>query len=320
MRPLLPTRFPHAWLLRALLLAALAGIGPGARAGEGVLEINQTCAVGPGCFPGDGPGLPVTITGRGSYRLTSDLRFNSVLGPPSANCVEISGDDVDLDLNGFAITCSNVLTGAACGGSSAIGILVDGAAARARIRNGAIFGVPGHGIRAINSIGLEVVDVRITETGAFGINGSIRSRVHGCTVTDTGNGGILAGVASVVTDNVVQGAGGGGIQAGEGSVVRGNVARNNAEFGFQVNGDSLVEGNTSSLNQVGFQLSDSASAGGLPRGNTATRNTGLGFSLGSQWLFTGNVAQANNRGSLAPQTAGGIEGPGNACGATLGCP
>jgi len=36
-----------------------------ARASDGVLEINQTCAIQTGCFAGDTAGFPVTIS-RGS--------------------------------------------------------------------------------------------------------------------------------------------------------------------------------------------------------------------------------------------------------------
>ena len=45
-------------------------------AGEGVLEINQACAVNTGCFPGDTALFPVIIQGAmapGSYILTSNL-------------------------------------------------------------------------------------------------------------------------------------------------------------------------------------------------------------------------------------------------------
>jgi hypothetical protein len=44
-----------------------------ALASDGVLEINQTCAVETGCLAGDSPGFPVTISTAGSYRLTGSL-------------------------------------------------------------------------------------------------------------------------------------------------------------------------------------------------------------------------------------------------------
>ena len=52
-------------LLSGLLLATSSW------AGDGVLEINQACAVETGCMPGDTAGFPVAILTSGSYRLTS---------------------------------------------------------------------------------------------------------------------------------------------------------------------------------------------------------------------------------------------------------
>ena len=44
-----------------LLVAVMLWLAPAAGAVDGVLEINQACAVHTGCFSGDDPGLPVTI-------------------------------------------------------------------------------------------------------------------------------------------------------------------------------------------------------------------------------------------------------------------
>ena len=66
--------------LIALLLLALAGP---ALAVDGVVEINQTCAVQTGCFSGDTAGYPVTITQPGSYRLTSNLASSCCSGTSS---------------------------------------------------------------------------------------------------------------------------------------------------------------------------------------------------------------------------------------------
>ena len=44
-----------------ITLLALALMASPALAVDGVLEINQTCAVLTGCFAGDIPGFPVTI-------------------------------------------------------------------------------------------------------------------------------------------------------------------------------------------------------------------------------------------------------------------
>lgn len=55
------------------LLTLIVTFATPAFAVDGVLEINQTCAVQTGCFSGDTPGFPVTINATGSYRLTSNL-------------------------------------------------------------------------------------------------------------------------------------------------------------------------------------------------------------------------------------------------------
>lgn len=86
-----PLRIPLAC---ALLLGVLSAP---AAAVDGVLEINQTCAVQTGCFAGDAPGFPVTITARGSYRLTSALST-------TGTAVEVTNDLVTLDLNGFYLS------------------------------------------------------------------------------------------------------------------------------------------------------------------------------------------------------------------------
>ncbi|MEZ4352625.1 MAG: hypothetical protein R3F16_03015 [Myxococcota bacterium] len=85
MRLLLP-------LLLALALPAVAAAQP--------LPIDQTCAEVTGCFPGDDPGFPVTITQPGEYVLTSDL-----VGSPSSSWI-IYGPGVafSLDLGGFHVS------------------------------------------------------------------------------------------------------------------------------------------------------------------------------------------------------------------------
>ena len=104
-------------LYTLLLLLALAGP---ALAVDGVLEINQTCAISTGCFPGDSPGFPVSVTQPGSYRLTGNLDL-------SAEGVNVSGIAVSvssatIDLGGFYIagptSCSGSGTSINCSPST----------------------------------------------------------------------------------------------------------------------------------------------------------------------------------------------------------
>lgn len=83
MRLLLP-------LLLALALPAAAVAQP--------LPIDQTCAEVTGCFPGDDPGFPVTITQPGEYVLTSNLVVLRGFAIATG-----SGAGVSIDLAGFMI-------------------------------------------------------------------------------------------------------------------------------------------------------------------------------------------------------------------------
>ncbi len=288
-----------------------------AEATDGVLEINQACAIGPGCFSGDDPGFPVTITIPGSYRLTGNLGISNLAGPPQVNLITIFSDEVSLDLNGFSIRCSNAITGSPCGGGNSAAVSVEGN--QVRIHNGTIYGAPLAGIRGINGENIHLENLIVRDIAGSGINVGIRARISGCTVHNTGGRGISAGFDSIITGNNVRSTGDSGIWVGAYSVVRENVSSGSSQSGFRVNGQSTVISNTASDNRTGFSLT-SSQGGGLARDNTATGNTNFGMSMSSDWVYAGNVIQENNGGNANPQTSGGIEGAGNYCGTTLGCP
>ncbi len=88
-----------------LLLLLLLVLAAPALAVDGVLEINQTCAVQTGCFPGDAAAFPVAITASGSYRLTSNL------SPAAADAIRVGAEDVTIDLNGFRLVGTGCCTG-----------------------------------------------------------------------------------------------------------------------------------------------------------------------------------------------------------------
>jgi hypothetical protein len=82
----------------------LAGM---AQAMDGTKLISQNNALAGNVTPGDAPGFPVTISVRGSYVLSSNLTV------PDANttAIEITVEDVTLDLNGFTIQGPTVCEG-----------------------------------------------------------------------------------------------------------------------------------------------------------------------------------------------------------------
>jgi len=122
----------------ALVLTATAFA---VHAGDGVVEINAAKVAAAG-------GYPFIINQPGSYRLTSDL----VQPTLTTDVIRISVDNVNLDLNGFSITGSNVCsisgtwpeqtmncTGAATGHG---GIVANGNS-NTVIRNGSVSGLGG---------------------------------------------------------------------------------------------------------------------------------------------------------------------------------
>jgi hypothetical protein len=131
--------FDRTILRLALIFACVAAPGF-ASAGDGVLEINQSCAL-VGCFAGDTAGFPVTIAASGSYRLTSNLETTS-------NGVTVSGEGVQLDLGGFTVDGAGRCTGTpvtscAGGGVSTIGILVSGDRSASATASCAVLATPG---------------------------------------------------------------------------------------------------------------------------------------------------------------------------------
>lgn len=216
--------------LAALLLA------PGlARASDGVLEINQACALA-GCFPGDAAGYPVTLANDGSYRLTSSLE------PAGADGIQISTLNVRIDLNGFTIQgpgdCNG--TGGAfvsCSGNAGIGVNADlglGDSVVANVRGGTIRGMTtGIGFFAVSDATLE--DLTIVECSGNGI--SLGSGVaRGLTLKRNGGDGIsIFNLTSeyVVRDSDISINGGDGISAGGGTgLVRDNLVYDNEGYGL----------------------------------------------------------------------------------------
>lgn len=96
--------------MRKAVVVAVLGLitlaaPPVAWAIDGVVLIDQNKALLGGVTPGDTPGFPVTITQPGSYKLASNLT-----SPINVSTIVIASDNVDLDLNGFTVTCT--VTGA----------------------------------------------------------------------------------------------------------------------------------------------------------------------------------------------------------------
>jgi hypothetical protein len=239
------TRTTLAVLGTALGLASNAAV-----AGDGALEINQDCAA-VGCFAGDSPGFPVTISQPGHYRLSSNLAtptsgsINGILIDTTATAATAY---VDLDLNGFEIvgggTCSGNPVTTCAAGSSGRGIEVDAFGQMVRVHNGAVRGF-NIGVLLISAgSGSSIEDLVTSENASAGINPQTASSAtmlldH---VRSVRNG--AAGASSGITGRIL---------------VRDSVFSGNKLQGLSLNAGTTIEDSTFTDNGgVGVQCSTCA--------------------------------------------------------------
>ena len=193
----------------AALAALLGGLWPAvARAGDGVLEINQACAQQrgptagdePGCFSGDTDGFPVTVAERGSYSLSSDLT-----PPADVVGIQIEADDVTIDLNGFGIYGDLTCVPGSCSGSGpSRGIAVPTApltnGRRCTVRNGKVTGINGNAIELRDEAFADAISVSNTFLNGIVLGpNSLATRNR---VTSVGRSGLLLGDGSGYANNV----------------------------------------------------------------------------------------------------------------------
>lgn len=231
---------------RVALAAAFALVAGVAHAGDGRLEINQTCALA-GCFPGDSPGFPVTLGSDKSYVLTSSLQLSSASG------IGISiGARSTLDFQGFSligvITCSGgppvVCSefGASTGIVGAEGVV---------IRNGTVRGTT-YAIRSANGTRVEHMTLELNSND--GIRADLGSEgwiVEGCAIEFNGGIGISLNYSggskgALIRNNKIRANGGAGITLNQGLVLE-NTITENVERGITGNtfgyGSNFLVGN-----------------------------------------------------------------------------
>jgi hypothetical protein len=249
------------WLTAAALSASLC-------AADSVVLIDQKAAMSGKVTAGDAPGFPVTISQPGSYRLDGNLTVPDA----ATTAIEITADNVTLDMNGFSINGPNVCTAnptrCTFSGGGGIGILAVASPgvlspANVRIFNGTVRGMGGHGIRMLGN-GTSVENVRATMNGGPGIvvgDGTIADSY----VELSAQGAAVVGtiVRNTISKNNIF-----GIFVRPGGVATGNVAANNAATGFSINNATAVN-NTAMGNEIGFD----ATCPSTLVNNTAAGNT-----------------------------------------------
>jgi len=209
-------------------------------ASDGQLEINQACAVNTGCFTGDDPGFPVTITTPGSYRLTGSLDLSAE--GVNVSGIAVSAPAVTIDLSGFhiagptscsgsgaSISCSPSSTGV---GSAGVQFTIDATAGV--VENGIVRNMTNFGIFS-QATGLRVQDITALHNGRDGVSGSLGSLVVNSVAIENGQDGIEVNTGSVVDGVTAIGNGSNGINGrGTGSVVTRTSVRNNGMRGFSL--------------------------------------------------------------------------------------
>ena len=207
---------------------------------DGIVLIDQNRALAGNVTPGDGPGFPVTISRSGSYRLSGNLTVSGA----NTTAIQITADEVTIDLNGFSIVGPTI-----CGGSpvscspTGTGIGVDGQSQRnVTVVNGTVRGMGNIGV-AVSSGGY-VAKVHAHSNGSSGIM-AFQSVVTGNTTTVNGHRGIFI----------------------YNSVASGNMVMNNI-IGIEIGCPSTVVGNTVSSNDLNLDIPGSSA--GCALANNAT--------------------------------------------------
>jgi hypothetical protein len=277
-------------LLLFLLLLLTGTVGSTAWAREGRLEINQAC-VSSGCFPGDSAGFPVTVTsttGVTSIVLTGDLEVTD----PSQTAISLVVEHATLDLNGFTIagpvTCTGSGSTRTC--DPGAGVAVISFADRVTVRNGAVTGFGGGGLRL--GRGAHVEDVIAASNGGNGIETGDRATIEGA--KSIGNAGFGIESNGVITDCAVAGNGSNGIRPPSGtfsvpSVVKSCSVTENGGVGINCNGSSctIVDNVVRSNESSGIV----AGAASTVRGNAVYGNGGTGILSNFGALISGNSVQ-----------------------------
>lgn len=259
------------------VLFTLLSIPSGAHAIDGVFEINQVCAAGPGCFPGDSAGFPVQIGSGGSYTLTSNLTAPNQF----TTLISITVAGVSLDLNGFGIRGTNGFDGpgGACsapGGGPGVSASVS--ASDVRVSNGRVTGMGFSGVSLLGA-NSSIDRMIIEQNCGNGIQIGFGSLVANSVVRRNSANGIVADQSSRVSHSIADLNGSSGITSPANSgllTVHGCVATGNGIDGIFVGSSSRVSGS-----YTAFNLDDgiAALANGQVVENVAYANTDRGITV-----------------------------------------
>ena len=252
----------------AVVFSALPAV-----AGDGRIEINQTCAAQTGCMPGDSAGFPVTLGQSGSYLLTSNLTVSVV----NVSAIRVDSPGVSIDLNGFTIGGP-----VECVGGSAIlcsptasagaGVRALGASIEVAVRHGII-----HGFHAGLQLSGECLaeDLIVFSNSTYGIVGG----------------------DCVVRDSIVNMNGGNAIDLDQNSEIVGVVATQNGVGIRGRSGTTLIAENLVWSN-ISTNLAIRCNNGCSVMRNMVMDNSGDGIQTGDANLIKENLIAGNGNRAI----------------------
>jgi len=194
-----------------------------------------------------------TIASPGSYRLAGSVTMTT-----NTTCIEITGNDITLDLNG------HTLTGEGSGFGDGVRILF---ADRAWVHSGTIRNFGNSGIDVQGSDMAHLENVRSIGNTAYGFNitnGADDTIIRRCEAI----GNVLFGLETfglsgnfTVLDSVFDSNLGSGIhtQSGANHLISGNACVNNTGFGIQIAGGTAFVANNLAVGNSSGQYSGVAS-------------------------------------------------------------
>ena len=208
------------------------------QAPDGAILITQDAVLG-FALADDAPGFPITISRRGSYRLAGNI----VVPNADTTAIEITSNDVTLDLNGFAIVGPTVCPGT--------------------------LSVP---VTSCSPTGLGV-GIRAGSGNTLLSNITVRNG----TVTGMGFNGLFLAVLGGLVERIhASSNGGSGIFLGGGGIALNNTANLNGGHGINLIGVGMVIGNTAQSNKAfGIAANSSVGLGQNAMANNGTSSVGL---------------------------------------------
>jgi len=248
------------FVLLGVTPAAAGGVAP-----DGVIELDQSCALSGCATGGDLPGFPIDIVLDGHYRLTGNLT-NSDGG---VNAITIAqGARVTIDLNGFVIRgaygCPTSPPN--CPALAGYGIRL-GLAGWMTLRNGTITGIGNSAILLDTSSIATVEQVTISHVGSRGIDARNHVTVRDSTIYGTQGDGIHALFARI-SDTRVFSTRGDGVEITDRGLVSGLETNNTFNASLRLH---------PTLGAYTLCRLDGIPVGGLNFGDNACASSGNGI-------------------------------------------